>query len=75
MTGRSNWEYKNQPQLSATERLKRALERPVNEAIKVEPKKAVVSDTPSKLNSAVLGTGGAAKAARAIKKGTTESID
>jgi hypothetical protein len=37
MTGRSNWEHKNNPG-TATERLARALSRPVNEAIKVEPK-------------------------------------
>jgi hypothetical protein len=44
MTGRSNWENKTAPQLSATERLQRALNRPVNEAIKVNSESPVKED-------------------------------
>lgn len=42
MSGRSNWEHKNKG--TATERLARALSRPVNEAIKLPTE----SETPAK---------------------------
>lgn len=54
---------------SYTERLQRALNRPVNEAIKLPEPKAPPSSTQT-LTSHALGTGAAAKAARAMKRGT-----
>jgi hypothetical protein len=66
MTGRSNWEHKNNPG-TATERLARALNRPVNEAIKVEPKKALSSDVKATATPGLLGDGAASRAMRKVR--------
>lgn len=66
MSSRSNWESKANPG-TATERLQRALSRPVNEAIKVEPKKAPSSDVKAVPTPGLLGDGAAANAMRKVR--------
>ena len=60
---RANAEYM-QPQPTATERLQKALNRPVNEAIKTDDAKQA-TEIKAVPTPGLLGTGGAANAARA----------
>jgi hypothetical protein len=66
MSGRSNWEHKTNPG-TATERLARALNRPVNEAIKVDSEEKKPTTSEAKATPGLLGGGAAAGAARALR--------
>jgi len=69
MSGRSNWEYKNNPG-TATERLARALGRNVNEAIKTDSESTKKSE-PTSVKAVptpdLLGDGAASRAMKKIR--------
>lgn len=80
MTGRSNWENKNavlqrlDPSRRAEAEARAASRKGVsNEAIKL-PEAKVPSSSEQGLTSHSLGTGAAAKAARAMRAGTTNKM-